>query len=43
MKPVLRVFVFFVVGGAIALGQSQDEATRLLREYVSIDTSNPPG
>ncbi len=24
-------------------GQSQDEATRLLQEYVRIDTSNPPG
>jgi acetylornithine deacetylase/succinyl-diaminopimelate desuccinylase-like protein len=23
--------------------QTQDEATRLLREYVAIDTSNPPG
>jgi len=31
-----------VTGGGIAAQQS-DEATRLLREYVSIDTSNPPG
>src|SRR5262245_52373637 len=24
-------------------GQTRDEATRLLQQYVSIDTSNPPG
>jgi acetylornithine deacetylase/succinyl-diaminopimelate desuccinylase-like protein len=27
----------------LASAQTQDEATRLLREYVAIDTSNPPG
>jgi acetylornithine deacetylase/succinyl-diaminopimelate desuccinylase-like protein len=27
----------------VVSGQSTDEATRLLREYVAIDTSNPPG
>jgi acetylornithine deacetylase/succinyl-diaminopimelate desuccinylase-like protein len=33
-------FVSFVRGAA---AQDADEATRLLREYVAIDTSNPPG
>ena len=27
----------------LMLAQSPDEATRLVREYVRIDTSNPPG
>src|SRR5262245_6968952 len=35
--------VSFVVMERPMRGQQSDEATRLLREYVSIDTSNPPG
>jgi acetylornithine deacetylase/succinyl-diaminopimelate desuccinylase-like protein len=33
----------FVLLTAVVLGQSADETTRLLQEYVRIDTSNPPG
>ena len=39
--------VFAIIGIAFAVAalsaQQQDEMTRLLREYVAIDTSNPPG
>src|SRR5256885_10262095 len=40
---VVLSFVSFVsfVPGVVA--QQRDETTRLLREYVAIDTSNPPG
>src|SRR5579862_1546066 len=43
MKTLFRGFVFFVAFVAATSGQSQDEATRLLQQYVAIDTSNPPG
>jgi acetylornithine deacetylase/succinyl-diaminopimelate desuccinylase-like protein len=36
---IFVIFVFFVVPSA----QQLDETTRLLQEYVRIDTSNPPG
>src|SRR4030095_9828766 len=36
-------FVSFVFFAGTASAQSTDEATRLLQEYVRIDTSNPPG
>src|SRR5215208_3893465 len=36
-------FVSFVLNGRSVTAQEQDEATRLLQEYVRIDTSNPPG
>jgi acetylornithine deacetylase/succinyl-diaminopimelate desuccinylase-like protein len=36
-------FVSFVIDKARIDAQSPDEATRLLQEYVRIDTSNPPG
>jgi acetylornithine deacetylase/succinyl-diaminopimelate desuccinylase-like protein len=35
--------VCFVVSQRWTEGQSQDEATRLVQQYVRIDTSNPPG
>jgi len=40
-----RVFAAIGIAFAVATlsAQQQDEATRLLREYVAIDTSNPPG
>ena len=41
VRRVLRVFV--IVAAASLAGQTQDETTRLLQEYVRIDTSNPPG
>jgi acetylornithine deacetylase/succinyl-diaminopimelate desuccinylase-like protein len=37
----LLLFHLAIVGPAFA--QQSDEATRLLRDYVAIDTSNPPG
>ena len=36
-------FVFFGSSVPVASAQPQDESTRLLSEYVAIDTSNPPG
>ena len=36
-------FVSFVSSVSFVSTQSPDEATRLLQEYVRIDTSNPPG
>ena len=36
-------FVSFVASVSFVSTQSPDEATRLLQEYVRIDTSNPPG
>jgi len=44
-QRVLRVLrAIVVVAAAAPLGaQTQDETTRLLQEYVRIDTSNPPG
>src|SRR5579872_7407975 len=36
-------FVSIVVNERWTVAQQQDEATRLLQEYVRIDTSNPPG
>src|SRR5258706_6585303 len=36
-------FVSFVSTQRWIHGQVADEATRLLQEYVRIDTSNPPG
>ena len=36
-------FVSLVRVGTDVLAQGDDEATRLLRAYVAIDTSNPPG
>jgi acetylornithine deacetylase/succinyl-diaminopimelate desuccinylase-like protein len=36
-------FVFFVSFVSLVSAQPGDEATRLLQEYVRIDTSNPPG
>jgi acetylornithine deacetylase/succinyl-diaminopimelate desuccinylase-like protein len=36
-------FVSFVFHQRPASAQAQDEATRLLQQYVAIDTSNPPG
>ena len=41
-----RVVAFVLLHVALAVpafAQQPDEATRLLREYVAIDTSNPPG
>src|SRR5207253_9830743 len=35
--------VSMVVNQRWTRAQAQEEATRLLREYVAIDTSNPPG
>ena len=35
--------VSIVVGQRWTRAQAQEEASRLLREYVAIDTSNPPG
>src|ERR1700704_1711753 len=35
--------VSIVVNQRWTFAQAQDEATRLLSEYVRIDTSNPPG
>src|SRR3954454_11584142 len=35
--------VSFVSTHAVLLAQPQDEVTRLLQQYVRIDTSNPPG
>jgi acetylornithine deacetylase/succinyl-diaminopimelate desuccinylase-like protein len=48
MKPSrsARAFALLLISlaGVVALSaQPQDEATRLLQEYVRIDTSNPPG
>ena len=40
---VFVFFVIFVVASRDLRAQSQDEATRLLQQYVAIDTSNPPG
>ncbi|HEV3138871.1 MAG TPA: hypothetical protein VGY57_00075, partial [Vicinamibacterales bacterium] len=40
---IRRVFVTFAVCSVGLWAQSQNEATRLLQEYVAIDTSNPPG
>jgi acetylornithine deacetylase/succinyl-diaminopimelate desuccinylase-like protein len=46
-KWIFASFVSFVVARAAAGGivnaQTSDETTRLLQEYVRIDTSNPPG
>jgi acetylornithine deacetylase/succinyl-diaminopimelate desuccinylase-like protein len=36
-------FVSFVLSPRSVAAQAPDEATRLLQEYVKIDTSNPPG
>src|SRR5215211_6520673 len=36
-------FVSFVFDQRSATAQEQDEITRLLQQYVAIDTSNPPG
>jgi acetylornithine deacetylase/succinyl-diaminopimelate desuccinylase-like protein len=41
-RSIMRVAVALATV-AVVSGQSTDEATRLLREYVAIDTSNPPG
>src|SRR3954464_9131372 len=41
-RSILRMAVALATVGVVS-GQSTDEATRLLREYVAIDTSNPPG
>src|SRR5262252_7544517 len=35
--------VVALAASALLGAQAQDEATRLLQEYVRIDTSNPPG
>jgi acetylornithine deacetylase/succinyl-diaminopimelate desuccinylase-like protein len=41
------LYIFFLVSFvsivSIPSGQTRDEATSLLQQYVSIDTSNPPG
>ena len=42
MKTSVCAVVLACVASAAA-AQTNDEATRLLREYVAIDTSNPPG
>ena len=42
-RPAFVSFVSFVSVVSFVSGQSPDEATRLLQEYVRIDTSNPPG
>jgi acetylornithine deacetylase/succinyl-diaminopimelate desuccinylase-like protein len=39
----LASIVSIVVSQGWMRAQAQDESTRLLREYVAIDTSNPPG
>ena len=39
----VSIFVSFVSFVSLVSAQSGDEATRLLSEYVRIDTSNPPG
>ena len=39
---VLRAIVVLVAAAPLG-AQTQDETTRLLQEYVRIDTSNPPG
>src|SRR4051794_6384467 len=41
-RSIVRMAVALATVGMVS-GQSTDEATRLLREYVAIDTSNPPG
>jgi acetylornithine deacetylase/succinyl-diaminopimelate desuccinylase-like protein len=43
MKNALRVFVSLVAFSSTGFAQSQDEAVRVLKEYVAIDSSNPPG
>ena len=43
-RVLVATCLFAVVPvGRPAIAQQPDEATRLLREYVAIDTSNPPG
>src|SRR5258706_5903952 len=37
------VAIYLVSIAALSSAQAQDEATRLLSDYVRIDTSNPPG
>jgi len=37
------VAMFFVSFVSVVFAQSNDEATRMLQEYVRLDTSNPPG
>jgi acetylornithine deacetylase/succinyl-diaminopimelate desuccinylase-like protein len=39
---MMRMAVALATVGVLS-GQTTDEATQLLREYVAIDTSNPPG
>ena len=41
--PYVLLFVALWLARATVAAQPPDEATRLLREYVAIDTSNPPG
>ena len=42
-RPATAVLLFAALATVPLSAQSQDEATRLLQEYVRIDTSNPPG
>ena len=42
MKLAIR-FALFVSFASLVSAQSGEEALRLLREYVALDTSNPPG
>src|SRR3954449_2302230 len=41
--PIAGAIALVMAIAAPATAQNTDEATRLLREYVAIDTSNPPG
>jgi acetylornithine deacetylase/succinyl-diaminopimelate desuccinylase-like protein len=40
---VTVAFLWLILAGRPTIAQAPDEATRLLQEYVRIDTSNPPG
>jgi acetylornithine deacetylase/succinyl-diaminopimelate desuccinylase-like protein len=40
---VTIAFLWLILAGRPTIAQAPDEATRLLQEYVRIDTSNPPG
>ena len=42
MKRILLLASFALVS-SVSIAQEQEEITRLLQQYVAIDTSNPPG
>ena len=41
--PAAVIAVLFATLASLMSAQGSDEATRMLQEYVRIDTSNPPG